>query len=204
MVKQSVAEVVQKNQAEACNVKILLIGGPSSREASLEIICLSPLFPDRSLYKSGAKVITYKYEREYPAAKTLNMLSSYLAFRQAKLAGAYDALLVNRKGCVTEGTRANFFGLKGCTIMSPPPNEILTGVTRVNMLRVARQEGFEIIEQDIPLSSLDQFDSLFLTSTSSKILPLCQVDETVLGAISPALQELIRSFDQFLSQIADN
>ena len=199
VVKDHVLELLKQNEAEACNVKILLIGGPTAEAALLEIMCLNPLFPDRKLYKEGATCIIYEYEREFPAAKTLNMLSSYLAFRQAKAAGAYDALLINRQGCVTEGTRTNFFGLKDRAIISPPADQILPGVTRGKVLEVAKQNGFEVVERNINLKQLDDFDGVFLTSTSSKILPIKSIDERHFN-LPPALTELVQAFNNFLNE----
>ena len=53
------------------------------------------------------------------------MLQSYLAYRKAKEADCYDALLINMEGCITEGTRTNFFCIKEKTITTPPESEIL-------------------------------------------------------------------------------
>src|SRR6185369_1129899 len=96
-VSKAITELLEKNSAETCNVKILLIGGRSAEDAELNILCLNPLFPDKKLYRDGISTITYEYERAFPHAKTLNMLQSYLAYRKAKEAGAYDALLIDRK-----------------------------------------------------------------------------------------------------------
>lgn len=196
---KTVGELLGKNQAETCNVKILLIGGHDKQSADLYIICLNPFFPDRKLYKTGAHAITYKYERMYPHAKTLNMLPSYLAYREAKRAGAYDALLINNAGNITEGTRTNFFAIKDRVIYSPPADEILLGVTRDHVLNVARDSGFEIVEQDIPLANINQYDGAFITSTSSKIMPIKSIDEITLSGIPESVKELMTAFDNFLN-----
>lgn len=190
--------LIAKNQADSCNIKILLIGGNTAAEATLYALCLNPLFPDRKLYKTGAKAITYKYERLFPHAKSLNMLPSYLAYREARRADAYDALLINRQGCITEGTRTNFFALKDQTIYSPPESEILLGVTRDKLLQVARQAGFEIKEKELPLTEIDRYDYAFITSTSSKIMPLRSIDEYEWPEIPEALKKLMTAFDDFL------
>ena len=139
-VKKSAADLVKKNGAGTYNLKVLLIGGA---EPALYILALNPHFPDKKLYRGGADFITYEYERPYPSAKTLNMLQSYLAYKKAREAGAYDALLISSKGCITEGTRTNFFCMQGRTLISPPEDEILLGVTRKVVLKVAKEEGFE-------------------------------------------------------------
>jgi branched-chain amino acid aminotransferase len=199
-VRQSVQDLIRQNGAETCNLKLLLIGGRTVQDASLYIMCLNPLFPDRKLYREGATALTYNYERDFPPAKTLSMLPSYLAYRQAKAAGGYDALFINRQGNITEGTRTNFFTMQDKTIFSPPAQAVLPGITRAKMLEVALANGFEIVEQDIKLSQIDQFTAAFLTSVSSKIMPLRAIDDHEFGPPSPELQGLMAAFDQFLTE----
>ena len=191
-----IAALIEKTGKKTYNLKILLIGG---REPSLFILPLNPLFPDKKLYRNGADLITHECERPFPHAKTLNMLQSYLAYKKAREAGAYDALLVNKKGCITEGTRTNFFCMRGRTLISPPESEILLGVTRKAVLNVARENGFALEERDIRIAGARACDGAFVTSTSSKIVPVRSIDSHPLGAIPAALRELMEAFDAFFS-----
>ncbi len=202
LLKQFVQDLLQKVKADTCNLKILLVGGPIPEKANLYIMCLNPLFPDRRFYKTGIHCITQPYERPYPQAKTLNMLPSYLAFRAAKAANAYDSLLINNEGCLVEGTRSNFFVIKGRTIVSPPATDILPGVTRDKVLKVARQNGFKLVAKNIKPTDLYKYDGAFLTSTSAKIMPVRSIDDHVWGAVPPALAELMQTFSQFLETYA--
>lgn len=200
-VNDSARALIKHNQADACNIKIMLIGGANAEAASLEMLCLNPLFPDRKLYRNGVKVITYNYERPFPQAKTLNMLSSYLAYRQAQAAGSYDALFIDRSDSVREGSRTNFFGLKDRMIYSPPPHQILAGITRDHVLKVARQQKFKIVERPIGLNELDQFDCVFLTSTSTKIVPIKQINDRPQAMDLTNLSQLMKAFDKFLDTV---
>jgi len=207
MVADAIAELLTKNVADTCNVKILLIGGKGAEDAELNILCLNPLFPDKKLYRDGVRAVTYAYERPFPHAKTLNMLQSYLAYRTAKEADAYDALLLDREGRITEGTRTNFFCIKGRTLFSPDENTILLGVTRKAVLKVAVANGFTVVQKDIRPSDLSEYDGAFLTSTSSKILPVRAIDDpdASVGAgfqfakQPDTLKELMDAFDTFLA-----
>lgn len=190
-----ITDLVKANEVKTCNVKVLLIGGKTAADADLYIICLAPYFVDRKLYKTGCRCTTYDYERMYPHAKTLNMLPSYLAYRDAVKAGAHDALLINRRGEITEGTRSNFFTLKGKTIFSPPEADILLGVTRDHVLKLAKEQGFDIVEKPIPLTSLVDYDATFLTSTSAKILPIHSVNDLLYGTAPSQLIELMKKFN---------
>ena len=199
-IEESINQIITKNDAETCNVKMLLIGAPSKEEAQLFIICLNPLFPDKKLYRHGATFTTYKYERVFPHAKTLNMLQSYLAYREAKKLGAYDALLINRDGYITEGTRTNFFCIKDQTIYTPPEKDILLGVTRKAILKVAKENGYEVVEKDIKIDDVSSYDGAFVSSTSSKIIPIKNIDEQVLKPQPDTLKKLMSLFDDFLAK----
>ena len=197
-VETFISDLIAKNIVETCNLKILLIGATKKEDVQLFILCLNPLFPDKKMYRDGASFVTYDYERAFPHAKTLNMLQSYLAYCKAKQAGCYDALLVNRSGHITEGTRTNFFTIKDRTIFTPREHEILIGVTRTAVLKVAEQNGFTIQEQDISLGDIQKYDGAFITSTSSKIIPVRSIGAETLSEPPAALRELMQQFDKFL------
>ncbi|HEY4526641.1 MAG TPA: aminotransferase class IV [Candidatus Paceibacterota bacterium] len=180
------------------NLKFLLIGGATPL---LYIIPLNPHFPDKKLYRDGVHLITYACERPFPHAKSLNMLQSYFAYKKAKEAGAYDALLVNTKGCVTEGTRTNFFYIRGKSLVSAPESQILLGVTRAAVLTVARGRGFTLDERDMTLNDIGSVDGAFITSTSSKILPVRSIDDTKIKAKPSALVELMAAYEAHLARI---
>jgi branched-subunit amino acid aminotransferase/4-amino-4-deoxychorismate lyase len=195
--KKAAQSLVDKIDMDAYNLKVLLIGASTAEGATLYIECLSPYFPDRKMYKQGVACITRDFERFIPHAKTLNMLPSYMAYRDARAAGCYDALLINRRGCITEGTRTNFFCLNDKTIFTPPESEILLGVTRKHILDVADKEGFEIIEKDIRLESVGDYQAAFLTSTSTKIVPIRKIDTIEFLDAPTHLVELMKAYDKF-------
>lgn len=198
LIKQSIAEIITKNNVETCNLKILLIGAPSKEDALLFIICLNALFPDKKLYRDGAAFITYEYERVFPHSKTLNMLQSYLAYREAKKVGAYDALLINRDGYITEGTRTNFFCIKDQTIYTPPEKNILLGIMRKVLLKVALENGYKVVEKNIMVDDVVNYDGAFISSTSSKIIPIKNIGEKVLRSQLGELKKLMNLVDDFL------
>ena len=195
-IANAIAELIRENVVETCNLKILLIGGSTKETASLYILCLNPLFPDKKLYRDGVHCITYEHERMFPHAKTLSMLGSYLAYRKARMASAYEALLVNH-GNITEGTRTNFFAIKEKTLYSAPEKDILLGVTRKAVLTIATQNGFRVEERNLRLDDIKEYGA-FLTSTSSKILPIRSIDSLTLREPPLALKTLMFLFDEFL------
>ena len=194
-----VQALVAANGVSDANLKALLIGGNTPSEARLYLMCLNPLFPDRKNYSRGGSAITWVGERAYPQAKSLNMLTSYLAYREAKTRGCYDALLVNRRGEATEGTRTNLFATDGHRIFTPPASEVLEGVTKLTVQHVIREMGIELLESPLPASELTQWAGAFLTSTSTKVMPLALIDGKPV-ALSPLVKTLMKAYDGFLKR----
>lgn len=186
----------------SCNLKMLLIGGTSKEDAQLFILPLDPLYPNRKFYKEGIKTLTVTYERPLPNVKSLNMLMSFLAFRKAKENNCYDALLIDHNNNVLEGTRTNFYTIKDKTIYTAGEKYILEGVTRQTVLHVAKKNGYTIEERLIPLSEVKNgaYGGAFLTSTSSKIVPIRQIDDFQFEKISEEILTLIKLYDSFLDE----
>lgn len=168
--------LVQANRTDNANIKVLLYGGRTQAEARLYVLQLAPLFPDRKLYKKGAKAILFEGERWKPQAKSLNMLLSALAFQRAQNSEAYDALFVNRNGQITEGTRTNFWYTDGVRLFTPPQWQVLEGVTQQTVLECAREKGLEVVRREIGVSELTHWKGAFLTSTSTRVMPLRYID----------------------------
>ncbi|NET58544.1 MAG: hypothetical protein F6K47_21045 [Symploca sp. SIO2E6] len=192
--------LVNNLDTDSCNLKILLIGSKQPEDCSLYIIPLAPLYPDRKLYKKGAKVICFPYERWKPNSKSLNMLPSYYYYGKAKQVGCYDCLFVDNHGFICEGSRTNFFCIKEQTLYTPPLAKILEGVTYQTIIHVAKQNGYQVVEQDIRPEELPNYEGAFLSSTSSKIMPLRQIDEFAFDSISESLKELMQLYNVFLEE----
>jgi branched-subunit amino acid aminotransferase/4-amino-4-deoxychorismate lyase len=195
-----IKEVSQKNGLESANIKMLLIGGKTPEEATLYIFPVLPMYPDRKLYKHGGTVETVVYERFMPNAKTLNMLPSYLFFTKARKNDHYDALLLGKDNTIHEGTRTNFFVIKDMTLITPPVEFVLDGVIRQTLIATAKKNGYIVQEEKIPLDSLQNYDGAFLTSTSTKILPLAKIDDFTLPEIPEKLKDLMKIYDDFIDE----
>ena len=195
-----IQEVVEKNNVKDCSLKILVIGAKEAKEAILFILPLAPLFPDKKIYSNGVTVETVRYERFLPNAKTLNMLQSYLYYTEADCKGHYDALFIDAKGNILEGSRTNFFVIKGVTLITPPEEKVLKGVTRQTVIATAKKSGFIVEERVINISELGNFDGAFLTCTSAKIVPLIQIDDSRFHEVPPKLKELMQIYNKFLEK----
>jgi D-alanine transaminase len=137
--------------------------------------------------RSGARVITQPDIRwDRCDIKSTNLLANVLAMQAAKEAGSLEALLYLPDGTLTEGTHTSFFGvLEGAVLTAPNSNAILPGITRGLILRLAAQAGIPVREQVLKRSDLAQVSELFLTGTTSEVLPVVCVNDQPIGAGHP-------------------
>ena len=192
-------QLLDELSEESLNLKMLLMGSQNPREATLYLFPLAPFFPKRAWYRDGVSVCSFVYERWMPQAKSLNMLPSYYYFTQAKSEGNYDALFVDRNLNIREGTRTNFYVMKGNKIFSPPKTEVLEGVTMMTLERAIQNTEFTIQHKHIPYTSLSSYDAAFLSSTSTKIIPISSVDGKAMP-ISQNLHDLVDTYNKALDR----
>lgn len=195
----AINSLLEKNNIEVANVKILLIGGKINKDAQLYAFLLSPKFLEKKEYREGISVITFEHERFLPQAKTLNMLPSYIAYKKATVIGTFDAIFIDRNGNITEGTRTNFFALKEKTLFTPPLKDVLDGITRRHVIACALQNGYTLTEKEIPLKDIFTYDGAFLTNTSGGIIPIRTIDKQSFPEITPAIQNLKKLFSSQIS-----
>ncbi len=118
--------------------------------------------------------------------KSTNLLGNVLSIQAAKEAGCIEALLFLPDGTLTEGTHTSFFCIKDGRLLTPPKsNDILPGITRDLVLRLAESAGVSVLQQAVKKDDLGQISELFLTGTTSEVLPLVRVDGQVIGTGGP-------------------
>ena len=99
-----------------------------------------------------------------------------LANQAAQEAGAYEAILI-RDGLVTEGTHCNVFGVVNGELRTHPlTNRILRGITRDLVIDLARERGWPVREEAIREDDLRAADELFLTGTTTDVMPIVRLD----------------------------
>ncbi|CAN5830904.1 aminotransferase class IV [soil metagenome] len=113
--------------------------------------------------------------------KTLNLLPNVLAKQRAVEAGATEAILV-RDGVVTEGASTNVFGMVGGELRTyPVANYILAGITRGVVIHLAAELGITVAERPILAEELPHVEELFITGTTTDVLPVVQLDGRPIG-----------------------
>jgi len=156
------------------------------------IVIAQPLVgPPARAYREGVKAAIVGVRRAAPeaidpSAKTGSHLPNVLAVREARAAGAFEALLLDGRGFVTEGSSSNVFAVSGGVLRTPPlAAGILEGVTRGVVLRLARRAGIDIDEVPLLPEDLEGADEVFITSTVREIVPVTRLGAHAVGSGRP-------------------
>jgi D-alanine transaminase len=136
------------------------------------------------IVEEGVKAITLPDIRwKRCDIKSVSLLPNILAKQQAKEAGAYEAWLVDANGMVTEGSSTNAWIVTrdGQLVTRSIENAILAGITRGAVLALAREEGLSLVERPFSVSEAKAAREAFVTSTSSYVTPVTQIDDQVIA-----------------------
>ncbi|MHC4189765.1 MAG: branched-chain-amino-acid transaminase [Planctomycetota bacterium] len=148
------------------------------------------LYPEE-LYEKGMKVISATTVRNHPLAlspqvKSLNYLNNILAKIEALDSNVPEAIMYNHEGYVAEATGDNVFVVRDAVIYTPPIEAgSLEGVTRGVVIRLAKEEGLEVVEKNLTRFDLYICDEFFLTGTAAEVIGIVEIDSRVIGDGKP-------------------
>ena len=118
--------------------------------------------------------------------KSVNLLGQVLAKKAASDAGAYEALMVDSDGYITECGATSFFIVTGDLLLTRPvSNDILSGITRKAIVALCNTHGFRLVETRFSLEEALQADEAFISGASSYLLAAVQIDEQKIGNGTP-------------------
>jgi len=121
-----------------------------------------------------------------PQIKSLNYLNNILAKMEANRAGVDEAIMLNQRGTVCEGTSDNLFIVKNGVIITPPLSDgALDGITRDTVLELARELKIPVQERSMTVHEVMSADEAFLTGTAAEIGPLVEVNGQKIGTGEP-------------------
>jgi branched-chain amino acid aminotransferase len=197
-IRKNLRLLLENNSYSQGNIRICLQSSPE-KSSDLQCYFIPYFYPEASDYLEGVRLLTYPHIRPNPGIKKWDdrFRSSVGKFIREK--GIYEAVLLNRDGQITEGSRSNlsFIDQKG-TLVTVPDGQILPGITRKYVLKIAQQEGIPVIERSIALDSLDTLSSAFISGTSPKVLPVKELDKYSFEVSHPVLQVLMKKFEELI------
>ncbi len=145
--------------------------------------------PPPETYINGFKAIvsSIRLNSQSPLSrlKSANYLNNLLARKEARAAGANEALLLNERGFLCEGSTSNVFLVKGRTVVTPNEESgCLPGVTRQAAIELASQIGLSVVQREVQPEELLQADEVFITNSLLELMPLSEVDDKNIGGKS--------------------
>jgi len=110
-----------------------------------------------------------------------NYINSILALQEAARDGYDEALLLDNEGMVAEGSGENIFVVRRGVLYTPEITSSLEGITRDTIMRLAREEGIEVIEKRITRDEIYIADECFFTGTAAEVTPIRELDNRTIG-----------------------
>ncbi len=181
-VREQIEALCRHNGFSECNVKITVF--QFEQEQSTVLFINKFYYPSQQEYDNGVVCCTLKLKRKNPNVKMIHAGYKEELQRTVSEKNAYEALLVNEDGKITEGGKSNVFFVKGNRIYTSPEDFVLIGITRQYVAAVCRKLGYEVIETLIGMDSLKSFDAAFITGTSIKVLPVRLIDDFSMNSAS--------------------
>jgi D-alanine transaminase len=131
--------------------------------------------------------------------KTIALLPNVLCAQEAKMAGSKETILI-RDGLALEGTSSNLFIVKNGTMITPPlTQQILPGVTRNLLLKLAAKHHVPYREQDISEAELLAADEVWVTGSIKELVPITKIDNRRIGngEPGPITLKMLRLYHEF-------
>lgn len=190
------AEMLRRNRIRDGILYIQMTRGVAARDhpfpadSDASVVMTARLEPpqDPRLGENGVDVISIPDIRwKRCDIKSVSLLPNILGKQAAHRAGAFEAWQINEEGFVTEGTSTNAWIVDAEGRLCTPPigEQILSGITRRRILKLAKREGIDFSERYFTLKEAQSAREAFITSTTTLVLPVTTIDDAVIGNGKP-------------------
>ena len=137
--------------------------------------------------ENGIRIRKSSYQKNdshpsmYLAKANGNYINSMLALDEALKKGYDEALLLDSKGNVAEGSGENIFMIKEGTLYTPTLVASLNGITRNTLITLAKEAGYEVVETTMKIEELYEADEVFFTGSAAEVTPIREIDDISIG-----------------------
>ncbi|MGA7396636.1 MAG: branched-chain amino acid transaminase [Solirubrobacterales bacterium] len=207
---EATRELIRRNGLRDCYIRPLAFRGYGemglyAKSAPVELIIAAwpwgaYLGEDGKKHGIRAKVSSWRRVSGaglIPHAKASGQyLNSILAKTESANAGYEEAILLDDRGFVCEGSGENIFVVKDGKVATPPQvASILDGITRKSVMQILEDRGFPVVERDIARSELYTCDEVFMCGTAAEIVPVREIDDHPLGEPGEVTQMVQAKFE---------
>ncbi|MEO0235579.1 MAG: branched-chain amino acid transaminase, partial [candidate division WOR-3 bacterium] len=204
-------ELIKVNELDECYIRPLIYRGyynlgVNPMECPVEVSIAAwkwGKYLGADALEKGVDVMVSSWNRMAPntfpamAKTTANYANAQLIKMEAIMYGFAEGIALNPDGTVSEGSGENIFVVKDQKIYTPSLDSmILPGITRMTVIEIAKNLGYEVIETRVPREMLYIADELFFTGTAAEITPIRSVDKIIIGEgkIGPVTKKLQQEF----------
>ena len=201
VIRENIRTLLLHNDLKMGNIRICL---QKTRGIVPDLQCyfVPYIYPEQCMYLSGVQLVSFLHERPNPGIKKWDNSFRISVQETIRNHGVYEAILLNTRGEITEGSRSNVFFIDPMDrLITPPVADVLPGISRKYVLQICRNEGIEVTERAVTLSELGDLVSCFISGTSPGVLPVWQLDGYQFRVDHPLLKKLM---DRFESVLNDN
>ncbi len=182
--KAIIYKLIEKNKLAESGIRVTLTGGysPDSYEPvrpNLIITQVKIQLTTPEKFTAGLKIITHEYQRDLPEAKSINYLVGVWLQQKVKEQNAAD-VLYHQQGIVSEFPRSNVFIVTPDNKIVTPSENILKGITRMQVLKLAAKK-YSVEIRPLHIEEIRSAAEIFMTSTTKRLLPITRVDDLIIG-----------------------
>ncbi len=188
--RKSILSLNRSDKKKEANLKIVFNYNDKEGTNNYLVYFIEPIYPTDEQYRKGVKGILFFAERPNPESKVINHKLRSSIYHKLILEGAYEALLVNEKNLITEGSRSNIFFFKNGTLFTAPDYLILNGITRKHILELCREYKIPVELSSVHTEELSEYEAAFMTGTSPLILPFNRIDNIHFNVRLPVIEKL--------------
>ena len=210
-ISNAIIKTVKTSGLKECYIRPLAYYGygtmgltPTLNKVDVSIACWKWKMGESKAGKfSGAKCKISKWIRidsksqPMQSKSAANYSNAALARVEALKNGYDEAIMLNNKGNVAEGSAENIFVVKNGIIKTPPLDaDILNGITRDSVIQLIKKEHMKLVEKNITVNELLKADEVFMTGTAAEVKSVTKIDKNAIGngSIGEITKELQKSF----------
>ncbi|MDU1314782.1 MAG: aminotransferase class IV [Clostridium septicum] len=165
--------LIEANRVKNGNIKVTF----DIKTDTMKVYSIKHSYPTEDMYINGVKSILYHGERVNPNAKVVDSDFRKKVTIEIEKANAFEAILIDNEGYITEGSKSNIFMVKDNILITPKQSKVLPGVTRKRIISIANREEIQFEERNISAKELKSIDAMFISGTSPKILPIFKIED---------------------------
>ncbi|MDP4145971.1 MAG: aminotransferase class IV [Bacillota bacterium] len=204
-INERLVKLIEANGVSLGNAKIVFSFENESNNCTFYAYYLKHQYPTDEQYKNGVNTILYHGERENPNAKVVNVNFRKMVDEKIREKQVYEAILVDRNGNITEGSKSNIFMIKNNEVYTAPVEAVLPGITRDTIIAVCQEAGYKLTEKKVHYTELNDLDGLFISGTSPKVLPIKRVaDKEFKSSSNKVVLDIMHGYDSVINQYINN